>query len=212
MGANYQNLSGDIAQLRGYINSYSQRISAFNVPTTMPFYTRHMWLCANIFKDQDLNRAQTYMFMPGYFHIYNDAQGRLDAELFTSGGGTALKTISQLINFGNKIITNLIGSEDIGIMSGDILKAYGSDKMFKLDTIPENYQLSPMFSQEVLTQINAATMVGNVVDPTDLNVQQTATGFIYQGKEVGPIIEPPKFFNVQFSNNLVPGTSIKTGN
>lgn len=42
MGFDYDNMSGNIAQLRAYINSFSQRLAAFNVPSHFPLYSRHL--------------------------------------------------------------------------------------------------------------------------------------------------------------------------
>lgn len=42
MGLDYYDLMGNIAQLRGYINVFAQRVSAFNVPAVLPYYHRHM--------------------------------------------------------------------------------------------------------------------------------------------------------------------------
>lgn len=87
---------------------------------------------------------------------------------------------------GNTIIASLQTSEDIGTMSGDILKAFGENAMFKLESIAEDFSVTPIYSQEVLSQINSAKIYR--ADSTDvnvpltrLNISQTSDGIIFQG-------------------------------
>lgn len=41
-GTGIRTLSKQAAALRGYINNYIQRLQAFNVPTVMPVFERHL--------------------------------------------------------------------------------------------------------------------------------------------------------------------------
>jgi len=80
----------------------------------------------------------------------------------------------------------LILSEDIGIISGDILKAYGANNLYTMQPIDSIVDLPVVYSPEVLTQINSATMCGQIGADSDslmrFNItQDTKTGRIYQG-------------------------------
>lgn len=133
-----------------------------------------------MFKDGDNVRSQVYQFVPSYLHVYDDVKGALIPIEFAPYANSAL-TFAKIKDIGEQIISGLMNSEDIGIMSGDILKAYGQEKMFTVDSITEDFDINEIYSEEVLSQINGATVVGDPVTPDDIGINQTTNGFIYQG-------------------------------
>lgn len=140
-------------------------------------------MCSNLFKDQDINRSQLFQFIPRYLHVYNDKLGQLDAIDFLTGSISTLKPLTyvDLVEIGNRILTGLVSSEDIGTMSGDILKAYGQDKLFILSSIDDSFTIEPVYSQEVLSQINSLTLIGTPDSTQNLNFSQDDKGYIFQG-------------------------------
>lgn len=170
-----QSLLSNLANLRAYINVLGAKINAFYYPSQLTYFTRHYWMCTNIFKDQNLKRSQHYHFVPDFIFKYNEINGQLVPvrwlrkikDLFTNAPtqpivwpntvGNALESIKVVVN---PLIDLLLSSESIGIMSGDILKAFNSAALIGLKDIDENYHIEPTYSQEVLTQIDSATMAG----------------------------------------------------
>lgn len=65
-------------------------------------------------------------------------------------------TWKNVINF---MFECLMSSEDRGIMFGDILKAYGSEKLYSLTPITADYTIIPTYNTEVLSQIENATIM-----------------------------------------------------
>lgn len=138
--------------------------------------------------------------------------GILRLDNFLSPKPTAqvpLMTYEKLVEFGNNLISRLITSEDVGIMSGDILKAYGAEAMFKTQAITPDFTMESTYSPEVLTQINTATLCGEFVyAQAALGINQVTgesdpnAGIIYQG---GYNKETKTFTPVQFkvSNDVV---------
>lgn len=171
----------NVARLRGLINMFAQKLSSFNVPDSLSFFIRHIWMYTNIFKDANIERAQLMMYKMAYYHTYSASGGSCTAVQWgteTTSGGITVANINTTIN---NIINALIMSEDIGIISGDILKAYGSDRMFKTDTIQEEFRVEPTYSEEVLSQINGAILVGTPFALNELDFYQNDTGQIRQG-------------------------------
>lgn len=141
--------------------------------------------------------------MPQYLFEYNDEAGELDQFLVFDPSAPAI-TLTEIIANGNRMLNALISSEDIGIMSGDILKAYGSENMMKVSSIGEDFRIEPVYSKEVLTQINSATLLGPVLDPVSLNIKQTSNGFIYQGVLIG------QESHIAFTQAIINATSTTT--
>lgn len=173
-GGDVDTILPNLANFRAYINQYAIKLGAFNVPATLTLIKRHMWMFSNVYADENNIKGQFYLYQPAYFYRYDEynGAGRLVAEPlmvqdslnqdhFTSVAKSAPKTLNAIIGYGERLISALAGSQDINTMSGDILKAYDSNGVFKLDLIGEEFALAPVFSEEVLTQIHNTTFVGN---------------------------------------------------
>lgn len=158
-------MSTSLANFRYYLNQAAARISAFCVPAVMPYFIRHSWMFSNIYKDSDTEKAQQYMFVPNGFYKYSETSSSSGGELKaldtikTTYGQPAMNTLSSYISFLNSMIDAVASSEDVGVMSGDILKAYGQEKLFKLAPIEPDYAVFPVYNEEVLNQIHNLTVV-----------------------------------------------------
>lgn len=130
--------------------------------------------------------------MPEKLYTYSDTKGELNAVSVPSNAN-----FSAIVSFTNGIVDKLISSEDIGIISGDILKAYGTDNMFVLSSISSEFTMSPFYSQEVLSQINGATVTGDLATiegvANTFDIRQTSDGLLYQGTVVAGKFTPLTF-------------------
>lgn len=153
-GIDADDIFANLADYRGYLNMVAQRISAFCVPATMKYFIRHSWLFSNIFTDSNTSKAQIYMYVPKFFYTYDEMSSPTGGKLvpiLTAVGTEAKWKFADLRNLMDKMINNLQYSEDIGVMSGDILKAY-ENKLFTVSTFDADYTVRPVYSAEVLTQ------------------------------------------------------------
>lgn len=169
-------IRANLSNFRAYINSYALKASTFATPSTMSLFQRHVWMYSTIFKDEDVQKAQMYMYNPAYlwkFALNTDQSGMLGTKDITctmdpSYGSiypwsdTYLRKVSNLIATGNDLLDAIYRDEDAGIISGDIIKAYGVDKLWKLTEIAPEYATLPVFSEEVLTQIHNTRFFGGV--------------------------------------------------
>lgn len=191
-----------LAQFRAEINMAIQKASIFNVPAKFPYFNRHIWMNSNIFKDGAYKRSRNYVFVPAtyypspdingiqtgirYFGL--DSNGLVDPNTITGWvDPTGLVSINDVRHMSydaavallKYLIDNATQNEDYGIMSGDILKAFGDSGLFKLQQVAEDYHVEAIYSPEVLTQIQGATILpGSYYGPA---VAQTSNGIIYQG-------------------------------
>lgn len=183
MGFEPADVRANLAQFRAQINMLIVKASVFAIPNTFSMFKRHAWMNRVIFQDSDLEKCQVYMYRPmGLFkYIETNGAGHCDLTLCASqvnapsSGmeyvGSLKWTTAQWFAYVDDMLTALTSSEDIGIMSGDILKAYGRENLFSLALVPEDYSLEVTYSEEVLDQIHNTIFSGaqlrTILDPTN---------------------------------------------
>lgn len=164
-------LLNHLADFRAYLNVKANEISAFCVPATMSYNIRHSWLFSNVYTDSNTRKAQTYIYVPAWFYKYDEMTSSKGGQLVPlnvtqdwtySSTEPNLFKVSELKNILNTMLEAVNYSEDIGIMSGDILKAYGDSGLFKVSTFEPDYRVEPVYNREVLTQIENANPIALV--------------------------------------------------
>lgn len=150
-----------LADFRAYINMTADRISAFCVPATMTYMVRHSWLFTNIFTDQDIKKPQEYIYVPAWFYQYDEMSSSKGGQLIPLDvcydyASKPLYTFASLRILMDSLIEAVMYAEDIGIMSGDILKAYEQSGLFKLSGIDADYKIDSMYDRRALSQIENA--------------------------------------------------------
>lgn len=171
----------NLASFRWYLNTAATRLNALAVPAKFPYFNRHIWMFSNLFKDDNTSKSAIYAFYPEKVGLYEPTSGRIQylapTQLLVSGAWE----YSEFVQVMDRIINNLLSVEDIGIINGDIRKAYGQE-LFVVDETPVDDYISPIYSAEVLSQISCATLVGTLKNDTcDICQYQ---GTIYQGTYV----------------------------
>nr|AVX53740.1 putative capsid [Marmot picobirnavirus] len=165
-GVDYDDLCANLCDFRAYLNMAAERISAFCVPASFTYMVRHSWLFTNIFKDADTTKAQEYMYVPDYFYKYEEVASEKGGMLspvnvlhdykWSPDNSTNLLKVKDLIELLNSLIDAAMMSEDIGIMSGDVLKAYERGGLFTLSPIDPDYKVEAAYDRQVLSQIENA--------------------------------------------------------
>lgn len=204
------------AQFRYGINVLVNKAASFAVPNNMPYFSRESFLYSGIYTEGQSFKDQMYIINPYAFLQYGlddtDSYGCLDYKVFRTSD-TKYYTIEELLEFGNSLINPLIASEDMGIMSGDILKAYGQDNLVKLASVSENMYVVPEFNITVLEQIKNARVIGmpnftynegdrHAVDQKSKNLNAYLTSTPY----VNPTIDKlgdPEWADTLYVNNPI---------
>lgn len=204
-GGDYSDLIGNLADFRAYINTYALKISSMCIPGDIGFINKHMWMYEGMYLDKELDKAQVYMFYPDStqwraFGLYEDAGALIG--LYDSNNGNECNVhdtwgLKSIISHGNRIIEPILAEQDFAIMSGDILKAYGEDKVYKAYGIDEVYSVIPVYDSLVLDQIQNLTLLGCIVWDESVNGSAVA---LKQGPSTVPpflpkgnLISTPKF-------------------
>lgn len=200
----YDDLQANISDFRGFINLYIAKVGSLAVPNSMSYMARHTWMTEGLYVDDPTTpKAQTYKYVPGAFFkfaLYEDPDSGLTrgilqqtGQIYDAAGQLVrLRTLQDIMNLGNELINPILANEDMNIMSGDILKAFTDAGIVKLTGITENYIVLPTFSQEVLSQMeNASVFSGGYGIAID---QKTEVGTGYLVSE--PIVSVHNILNL----------------
>lgn len=190
MGLDFEDLISHYADFYGFINLYQSKISSLTLPAGLTYLSRQCFIYDGLYLDTESSKAQTYFYTPAGFYQFTEgsASGEpgslvmkrfVDVSAITGNQNTGM-TLLQLIGFGYALANPVLGSEDMGIMSGDILKAYGFAGLYHEPVLQQTEVAVPVFNKEVLSQIQNATIFRNWL-PNSLDVTQTTainTGFL----------------------------------
>nr|UUA79504.1 putative capsid protein [Picobirnavirus sp.] len=189
-GMDYDDLSQHIVDLRYFINQFQLKLGSFVIPKDFTFFTRHMWMFSNVYLDEPNQKAQMYKFVPDGFwrYVEDEGPGKLVFDSLTG-----VSTFADLVSYANTILNALASSEDCGIISGDILKAFGDDRIFKMDALLPEYLVLPVPNEEVLDQIQNLTITGPLLmDPNyDFRVPTIWQSTSLDGKTAGALMFAP---------------------
>lgn len=197
-----------LADFRAYINTFAGKAMQWCVPRVMTYFLRHNWMYSNIYKDEDDSKSQMYMYVPAGLYQYHPtisagAGGLQMMPIAVEEKSQVLQPIATpqsfnlLVSVGNALLDALSGQEDIGIMSGDILKAYGAENLWRIDTIPEDYAVMPVFSEEVLSQIHNTSFASHYPILSDGTAAGLSAFNVFQDTNIGTgeLIFDPIFAN-----------------
>lgn len=197
-GVTPSSITNDIADARMKLNVLGAKLNSLAVPNTFAIYKRHSWLASNVYMDSPTLKAQLYVTVPIGMYKYQEgpASGASPNYLKfvptcanTTLTSIGTKTIDDWLSLLQTAVEALVTSEDIGIMAGDILKAYGAQNLIGVPMIPENYSVVPVYLQEFLLQISNMTLMSTApatnVQWYDLDITQNVN--------INAIICGPKF-------------------
>lgn len=182
---NPDEIINNLAKFRYGINNLIAKASVIWVPSNMSIVTRHFWMNSNIYKDSDSEKAQMYAFVPSSAWKFEPKTSETGSSLSSVGMYWGNYTVDQILYAVDSLLNPLISDEDMGIMFGDMLKAYGKENLYSINMIDENYTVLPVFNKEVLMQIHNA--VALPIKAT--SVFQSDTGIIYQLSKPRPTTE-----------------------
>lgn len=179
MHLDYTDLSSNLADFRMLINQYADRLASIALPTDIKYISRQMQLVSNVFTDSTSAKAQYYIFNPTGFYYFDetipDTGGSLqflNLNEFISDDEPYLN-LGSLITIRDTILNPLIGSTSTQRISADILKSFGIGKLYVVHPISEDYSIQPVYSKEILSQIENATVL--TAGPLNATVDASVT-------------------------------------
>lgn len=169
LGFDPNNILSNMANFRYAINNFAVKLGSYATPGSMDIYRRHTEIYTNIYQDSMSTKAQLYMLDPAGYYVYGEesAQG---GKLTYRDYPDHLMTVDDVVSIFNSF-NSVINSEDMNIISGDILKAYGREGIFNVPAIDAGYVTPVVVDPLMLAQIENATILG-VMDADSLNISQ----------------------------------------
>lgn len=175
MGFDFNDVQQNLSNVWFDMNEMIARTKQLWIPNTMPFMARWFWMNTNIYMDSQSIKGQYYMYNQRTYWQYTpdtfEDGGALVAATYTSNATTGTQTEfapgtnqykwSVWKEVFNNMINALIMDQDRGIIFGDILKAYGSDKLYMLNEVGVDYVVEPTYNPEVLSQFENLVCFGN---------------------------------------------------
>lgn len=214
LGCNSADIINNLATLRYGINVLIEKCKYIAVPKDQTIFDRWQFVEQGLFVDKpDISKAQLYvMDFDGYWKWSATTNSNGSSLIYMPlGERSALRrTVTDLLDFGTELIDAVTSDEDCGTIYGDILKAYGSENLKQLVPLPTDYKVTPLFSEEVLLQIQNANLVGKVVSATngmDVTQSQAKNGAIVFAPPVSAIggsLENARFYPLISSPNEMP--------
>lgn len=166
LGFSYPDLQKNYAQMWFDINRWIAMSAQIWIPNVFPFVKRQFWMNSNLYFDANSAKSQIYAYVPATFYKYNSTLSPKGGGLEAMSDRWLPSEIDMRITWNNyrnmmeEMFIALLSDEDRGLIFGDILKAYGADKLFALNEIPSDYRVAPVYVPEVLLQFNNIQFMG----------------------------------------------------
>lgn len=161
MGFDPDEVFANMAQLRALVNLCARQLASYRLPAHFTYIQRHQWMNSALFVDANSSKAQTYMFDQKWWwkYINTDPSGSKLQLTNREDMGHGNGLIADLTNWWRTLYEAIQNDEDVGVMSGDILKAFPNN-ILVVPEIDEGYTVLPVYDERVLMQIHNSTATG----------------------------------------------------
>lgn len=145
-----------------YTNELVHMVSKFTCPASMDIINRHYWLSDNIYTDSNSLNSQFYMMKLS--KVYQFALNPVSGSDIKASGLNMVNVpfiknssddsfVDTLFKFGRTLIDTLSAWDDAYTINGYLMRAYEGSPLFAVDVLNQDEVLVPLYSEEVLTQI-----------------------------------------------------------
>lgn len=176
MGFKYKNMRENLSKIWFDINNLIDQTRQIWVPDVLPIADRWYFMNSMMFTDAPDNISQTYLYVQDAYYIFSETglktgsslimidEDGLPVDIDAGTDSTRYTTNhfnpasqqydwSTWVAVAQAMIDALVQSEDRGIIFGDVLNAYGIEKIKALSSIDASFMTAPVYNAEVLTQI-----------------------------------------------------------
>lgn len=162
-----------------HINELILQSRKFTCPAVMDLFNRHYWMSDNVYTDAQSINSQLYVFTPAALFQFaelnmpgtEDAASGLKMVAVPKGNSTE----AQLYQFGLSLVDALVQWDTSYTINGYLSRAFEGVPTFTVDDLPIDQPFSPVYSEEVLTQIENSMVLPkglNLSDLSGMNVTQ----------------------------------------
>lgn len=205
MGYKHDFLMQHYNDIAGFLKVMAYQIASINIPDVLDIISRHQWIASNVYTDSDSAQTQLYLFKPVTFYKWVEGEESpthlstiTRKDLFgLPNDWTPVDQMDQISKAFNSLLTPLLGSQDVGVMSGDVIKAFGDGKMIQLSIPSEADTITPIFDVEVGNEIANAVVFSGGANMISDEVTQ-----YLQDTKAGPYIQTSPIINNMSPRNI----------
>lgn len=178
-------LANNAANFRIQWSKVAGMFNALNIPNVGYLAKRWFELYSGVYKDEDTDRAQMYMFSPYGCRLLEEVNPEVP------GSGFYLKyqtfapeeSIFTLLGIAEDMCQRLLDSEDFATITGDIRKAYPNAALMMVPEMDALYVPPMGYDATVLSQIENATIFEGADERSlDITVSTDTLNMVYQPK------------------------------
>lgn len=197
----FDDVVANLADFAYQLDNRINKVRSFKVPGDMPIFQRRAFMFKDLYTEGESIKDQMYFYTPGGFYAFgldSEGAGTLQThQMFQIMEGTTHQygpyTVQDLFSGLDFLISRIAQQEDFGIMSGDILKAYGANivTLAPFDPAP-GMGIAPVRDIAVLEQIQNSTVVSwSTLD--DNMAQVRVSTDIYQSPDKNYLLTNPTY-------------------
>lgn len=217
------NLRANRISFHQCINQLVLMTRKFVCPGDFDYINRHYWMNDNLYTDRASINSQFYLLDQMAYYKFAmlpntdgvDAPGvQMIPSPLDVGGTPENVTYEQLFNFGLSLITALSEWDEVYTINGYLQRAYEGSPTFVVDELPFDSVLVPVYSEEVLMQIeNLTTPPRGFVRGADYSGMS-----VTQNSKTNSVVANPKFVtksnaditnDVRFFGELLPYINLR---
>lgn len=170
-GFDFDDIQASMGDFLYEINMMASMLQKIAVPAALSMYDRHLWMLSNYFADSKSTKAQLYQYkLEGVWQFNNTAEtgSQLDFVTLLNSDYTAKQwKHSAYFELFMQLYNALVKDADFGTMIGDIENAYGPSGLRSAPMTEAGSMILPIYSEEVLSQIENCVCWGNPVPATN---------------------------------------------
>lgn len=211
----FDDIVANLADFAYQLDNRINKVRSFKVPGDMPIFQRRAFMFKDLYTEGESIKDQMYFYTPGGFYTFDldpDGAGRLQTRqmfqimLDAAGNQYGPYKVKDLFAGLDFLISKIAEQEDFGIMSGDILKAYGANivTLAPFDPAP-GMGIVPVRDIAVLEQIQNSTVVSWSTLDDNMAQVRVATD-VYQSPNKNYLLSD---VNYQFTAPATPESRIE---
>lgn len=160
LGWNADDLSKNIVRFRTAINLAIQRFNQISIPNVFKIFDAHKHIYDHVYADRAGAKAQYSAPVLTGFWFYNDEKATVDwISRFKWNGEytdyTENRTVENFETAVNFLLHTLYDSTDMGVMQGDIRKAFGSSQMLTMYMLEDTMDVPLLYdTKEFLLKLH----------------------------------------------------------
>lgn len=173
LGFDPDDIRENYAQYVARLNLLALKINSFAMPSYFTMNLRAAYISNNVFGDSKSIEGQFYVFCKtGYFTWTPIAETTGSSLTYKTYGFSANTRLSAYFDIVEGQIDSLFLDEDVNIMSGDILKAFGANGIYQLSLMDTDSYTEIIYDENILMQIHnshCALIVPDVLSYNSVN-------------------------------------------